>query len=217
MRAFWETDGTLFAKGDPSEPFQLANKREVRPFAKDVLELLSSMGVENFLWSRAGRENACAAAKALGVSEDRCIEKPEFQEPQEMRVLKQTPDVVIDDDPDETVLMFPHVVIKTYTGGVEDDELLKILSQLRQHFDDLVKEPEETLTEFRMRFRRKKRASTAVKMARRKYYRAHRGYYRRYKRRWKRKPRAKRLAKLHKRLASRFHSKLRKFRLRVAI
>lgn len=217
MRVFWDTDGTLFAKSDPSEPFQLANKREVRPFAKDVIELLNSMGVENFIWSRAGRENACAAAEALGVPEDHCLAKPEFQEPQEMRVIKNLPDVVIDDDPDETVLMFPHIVVKSYAGGVDDDELLKIMAQLRQHFDDLVKEPEETLTEFRMRFRRKKRATTAVKMARRKYYRAHRGYYRRYKRTWKRKPRAKRLAKLHKRLASRFHSKLRKYRLRVAI
>ena len=134
-----------------------------------------------------------------------------------MRVIKATPDVVIDDDPDETVLMFPHIIVKTYHGGVDDDELLKILSQLRQHVDDLVKEPEESLTEFRMRFRRKKRATTAVKMARRKYYRAHRGYYRRYKRKWKRKPRAKRLANIHKRLASRFHSKLRKYRVRVAI
>lgn len=217
MRVFWDSDGTLFAKSDPSEPFQIGSKREVRPFAKDVIELLNSMGAENFLWSREGSEDACAAGGALGIPEDHCLAKPEFQEPQEMRVIKNLPDVVIDDDPDETVLMFPHIVVATYTGGVEDNELLKIMSQLRQHFDDLVKEPEESLTEFRMRFRRKKRATTAVKMARRKYYRAHRGYYRRYKRSWKRKPRAKRLAKLHKRLAHRFHSKLRKFRLRVAL
>lgn len=215
MKVFWDTDGTLVAY-NPNEPFTLADERQLRPYAREVIELLEEMGVENYIWSRAGKENACAAAGMVGLSEDRCLAKPQMIEPQEMKVLRTFPDFVVDDNPEETVLMFPHAVVESYRGSLDDDALLGILAEIRKHYDALVRDGGESLNEFRLKFRRKNRTTSAVKMARRKYYRAHRGYYRRYKRKWKRKPRAKRLANIHKKLSSRFHSKLRKYRLRVA-
>lgn len=206
----WDVDGTLFSykNGFPLPP----SERKVRPYAREVIDLLEHLGVENHLWSRAGRPNACEAAEILGLPPERCHPKTKF--PEELDTPFK-PDLVIDDNPDEPVLIFPHILVSTYEDG-EDQELLDILPEIRRHFDALVPD-KESLSEVRVRWKRKRRIPLRIKMKRRRYYRRRRAYMKRYRRKWKRRPRTKRLMRIRKRLIKRFGRKLRRYRMRVVL
>lgn len=209
----WDVDGTLFSyekDGFPPPP----SRREVRPHAHDVLDFLEYLGVENHIWSRAGKPNAREAAEILGIPPDRCHAKTKF--PEELETPFK-PDLVIDDNPDESVLIFPHILVTTYKGDEEDRELLDILPEIRKHYEAVVPDEGESLSEIRVRWRRKRRIPLRIKMRRRRYYRRRRTYQKRYRRKWLRRPRTKRLMRIRKRLVKRYGRKLRRYRMRITV
>lgn len=208
MKVVWDVDGTVLPQTDDE-------RRELRPFARDVIETLEGFGIENYVWSRAGEDNACEAARRLGISRNRCFAKPEFETPEDLGDIPITPDLVIDDDEDESVLFYPHVLVSTYMGGDEDRELLDTLPKIRDHFDAV--NPPDNLNELKVKFKRRKRATGKEKMKRKRYYRRHRSKYKRYRKRYRRRPRTKRQQKIRRRLTKRYGRKLRRFRMRVSL
>lgn len=212
----WDVDGTLISHVEPGKPIPPPKEREIRPYAVEVIRTLESLGVENYIWSRAGEDNACATADLLGIPRERCLAKPELDDPEKIKG-SFTPDIVVDDNPDETVLVYPHVLVQTYKGGVEDKALLSALTEIRAFLDALEKDTPGSLEEIKVRFKRKRRTPLRVKMKRRRYYRRRKAYYKRYKKRWKRKPKTKRLMRIRKRLQKQFGKKLRRFRMRIVI
>lgn len=212
FNVFWDCDGTLLAY-DKNETPSPSQDRELRPNASDVIQMLEHVGVKNYIWSRAGKENAKNVARRLNLPEDRAMEKPEIQSPEELDGVDVKPSLVIDDNPDETVLVYPHILVPSYKGG-DDNFLLDIISKIRQHYDAV---RGDDLNEVRVKFKRKKRTPSKVKAQRRKYYRKHRAYYKRYKKRWKKTPRAKRAQRLRKRLSKRFGKKLKRYRMQVRV
>jgi len=213
LRLFWDIDGTLLPY-TASHPIHKADERGFRPHAQDVITALEAMGVENYLWSRAGQGNACEVSHRLGLPEGRCFSKPEDDTPELLRGIPVRPDLIVDDNEEESVLVYPHILVPTYEGG-EDDALLGILPKVREFIDALQRGRD--LVEFKVKFRRKKRIPSRVRLKRRKYYRRNKSKLRKYKRRYKRTPRAKRLKKLRKRLTKRFKGRLKRFRMRVSL
>ncbi len=216
MRVFWDVDGTLISYND-DYPITKAENRELRPHAREVISLLEAVGIENYVWSRAGQGNAQEATHRLGLSSDRAFAKPEFETPEDLQNVPVTPDLVIDDDPDETILVYPHVLVPVYKGAEIDEALPAILSEIRKHYDACEADDQESLVEFRVKFRRKRRIPLRVKLKRRRYYRRRRSYYKRYRRKWKRRPRTKRINRIRKRLRKRFGKRLRRFRMRISV
>ena len=153
----------------------------------------------------------------MGIGEDRCYAKPEFETPEDLKGIPVTPDLVIDDNPDESILIYPHILVPTYEGDGKDDDqvLFEILEVIREHFDDV--HPEDPLAEVKVKFKRKKRTPLAVRMKRKRYYKRHRTKYRRYRKKYRRKPRFKRIQKIRKRLMKRFKRKAKRYRMRVQI
>ena len=211
MKLFWDVDGTLFAY-DGKHPAPLAAERQLRPHAEEVISTLEQLGVEHYVWSRAGKENACSAAQRLGIPAERCFAKPEFEAPEDLGKIPVTPDLVIDDRDDESVLIFPHIVVDSYRGG-DDETLLKIMGQVREYFDAT----EGGLSEVKVKIRKRTRTPMAVQMKRKQYYRKHRSKYRRYRKAYRRRPRAKRINKIRKRLTRRFGDRLKRMRTRISV
>jgi hypothetical protein len=210
VSVYWDVDGVLLSY---DRTIQNVSDRQLRPYAKDLIQALESVGVTNYVWSRAGEGNARDAAKRVGLPENRAFAKPEFETPDSVDHLPVRPDLVIDDNPDETVLMYPHVMIPPYSGG-EDENILDIIPKIRDHFDAVT---QDILSEMKVSFRRKKTTPARLKAQRKKYYRRHRAYYKRYKKRWKKTARVKRAQKMRKRLAGRFKKKMGRYRMRVSM
>lgn len=211
MKLFWDVDGTLFAYNG-THPAPLAAERELRPHAEEVISTLEQLGVEHYVWSRAGKENACSAAQRLGIPSERCFAKPEFEAPEDLGKIPVTPDLVIDDNADESVLIYPHIVVSSYRGG-EDETLLNILGQVREYFDAV----ESSVSEVKVKIKKRSRTPMSVMMKRKQYYRKHRSKYRRYRKAYRRRPRAKRISKIRKRITKRFGSRLKRMRTRISI
>jgi phosphoglycolate phosphatase-like HAD superfamily hydrolase len=210
VSVYWDVDGVLLSY---DRGLENVSDRQLRPYAKDLIQALESVGVTNYVWSRAGEGNARDAAKRVGLPEDRAFAKPEFETPDVIDYLPARPDLVIDDRPDETIMMYPHILVTPYKGG-EDNNILDIIPQIRDHFDAIV---QDIISEMRVSFRRKKSTPSKLKAQRKKYYRRHRAYYKRYKKRWKKTARVKRAQKMRKRFASRFKKKMGKYRMRVSM
>ena len=213
MNIFWDVDGTIMSFED-GYPIRHAEKRTLRPHAKEVIEMLEGIGIKNYIWSRAGQGNACEAAHRLGLDSDRCFSKPEFDSPEDLKSVPVKPDLVIDDRDDESILLYPHVLVSTYKGG-DDDELLGALKEIREFFDSFAV-PDE-LSEVKVKFKRRKRTPMAVKMKRKRYYRRHRSKYRRYRKRYRRRPRAKRINKIRRRIQKRLGTRAKRLRVRVTV
>jgi hypothetical protein len=213
MNVFWDCDGTLISyekNGKPPPP----HTREIRPYAAEVLRTLEQFGVVNYLWSRAGEDNACEAAELLGISQDRCFRKPWIKDADDIKAMDVKPDLVIDDNPDDNVLVFPHIIVSTYSGG-EDAELLRILPEIRAHLEAV--EGKETLAEAIVRFKRKRVVPSKLKTKRKQYYRKHKSQIKRYRKSWKRKAKTKRLMKIRRRLKKKFKRRLKGYRMRVRV
>ena len=213
-RIFWDVDGTLISY-TPSHPIQKVSERILRPHAREVIEALESFGAENYIWSRAGQANACEVAHQLGLPQGRCFSKPEFKSPEDIRGVSVPPDLVVDDNNGESILIYPHILVPTYEGDEEDDVLIQILPKIREFME--TKESSGILSEFKVKFRRKRRIPSRIRSKRRKYYRRHKSRLKRYKRKYKRTPKFKRLKRLRKRLVKRFRGKLRRYRMRVSV
>ena len=210
MKLFWDVDGTLLSYDGYPPPE--ASKRELRPHAQEVISTLEQLGIENYIWSRAGKENACGAAQRLGISPERCFAKPEFEAPEDLGSILVTPDLVIDDSDQESILIYPHIIVPSYKGG-EDESLMEILGQIREYFDAT----EGDVSEVKVKIKKRSRTPLAVQMKRKQYYRKHRSKYRRYRKAYRRRPRAKRINKIRKRLTKRFGARLKRMRTRITV
>ena len=204
MKIYWEVSGVLTSPHGA-----------LRPYAKAAIRFLESVGIENHLWSKSGRNSVTAVAGQLGLGEDRVASKP--CSPEELQEAAfPSPTLVVDTDPSEYVTAFPHLIVPAYSGKTGDRELLKVLPKVRDHLDTA--DPDtENLTELKIKWRRKRRPSASVRARRHRSYRKNRSYYKKYKRLYKRRPRTKRLMKVRKRLLRRFTTKRRRYRVRITV
>lgn len=121
-----DVDGTLVS------PYR-AGKRELRSSAPKALELLSSHA-PLFLWSIAGVENGLRLLKEFSQLRSLvsgCYGKDEFP-----LHLIDNPYCIDDEQVDDVVLQCNHVIVDTFQGGMDSNDLLEAAQIVIRHITD---------------------------------------------------------------------------------
>lgn len=108
----------------------------LRPFARDIFEVLHGSGFEVALWSGAGVRWEVAHAHDLSPFLSGCYLKPLSRHHERLGEcgIRAAPDHVVDDD-DEIVAVFGGTLVSAPLEPLaEDRELLRVITDLRRRF-----------------------------------------------------------------------------------